>query len=403
MSAKDIEIWKTTDELPEDLFGPLSLQTTPAHRARLIPAIDSTLLDYQNECNAKITSADPACVNCEDKAIIAFLRPISFLHLTAVEREDGPFIRVYMIPLCKKPDCKRQAAAINEDIMDRTLEEQKAQVEPGKRCPCGVSVGTKACAKCKVACYCGKEHQKRDYREHKKICHLLQTMREMSEGQRMWFREGEEAASSSETNSPSKSDPAESKPTMSEQQTPSSSEPMRKVRVNCVPVGGAPEWNTTVELPVSLIDQSSESPSDSYRASFVAAMNPFHAKLRPDLNTRSGSNCLICKTAPSTYGASFCMNLLHTPDQFLMICIVPTCGSPECREEAEELNERFQQDLFRRNALKECKICGKEEGLKKCVRCKSVAYCGEDHQKQDWSSHKRECKQLAKDREDSAW
>lgn len=409
MSAKDVEIWKTTDELPEDLFGPLSLQTTRAHRARLIPAVTSMLSAYQTECNTKIISAGSICVNCEDKAITAFPRPISFLHLTAVEREEGPLIRVYVIPLCKKSGCKRQAIAINDDIMDRTLEEQKAQVAPGKRCPCGVSVGTKACAKCKVASYCGKEHQKRDYKEHKKICHLLQSMREMSEGQRMWFREGEEAASSSEINSPSsssstsKSTPAQSEPTIPEQQTPSSSETTRTVRVNCVPIGGAPEWDTTVELPVSLIEQSSKTQSDSYRAAFVAAMNPFHAKLRLDLDTKSGPTCLVCKTAPTTYGASFCMNMLDTPDQFLMISTVPTCGSPECREEAEEWNEMFQQDLFRRNALKACKVCDKEEGLKKCVKCKSVAYCGEGHQKQDWSSHKRECKQLAKDRRDSAW
>ena len=37
-----------------------------------------------------------------------------------------------------------------------------------------------------------------------------------------------------------------------------------------------------------------------------------------------------------------------------------------------------------------CKICGKPG--KRCTNCSSVAYCGKEHQKQDWKNHKTACK-----------
>ncbi|EFQ85513.1 hypothetical protein CFE70_007784 [Pyrenophora teres f. teres 0-1] len=398
MSAKGIEEWRTTTELPEDLFGPLSLQETPAHRARLIPAVSSMLLAYQNECNTKITASSSTCVSCDVKAATAFLRPLSFLHLTTTEDgEDGPLVRIYVIPLCKKPDCLRMATFINEDIMDRTLEEQKAQVAPGKQCPCGISVGTMACAKCRVASYCGREHQKRDYKDHKKICYVLQSMREMSEGQRMWFREGEEAASSSlsSTTKP-KSSTTKSSPTQSSPpKTPKSSEPTRKVRIHCAPIGAAPAWDTTAQVPTSLIGQFTQPLPPTYQATFDATMQPLVATLQPDFNSRSDPICLICQVAPTTFGISFCMSQLQAPEPFIIVGIVPTCGSQQCKEGAYEMNKMFQQEQSMHDAVNACKICGKYEGARKCVRCKTVAYCGEEHQRQDWPSHKRECRQLA--------
>eukprot|EP00004_Rigifila_ramosa_P027570 TRINITY_DN9033_c0_g1_i1.p1 TRINITY_DN9033_c0_g1~~TRINITY_DN9033_c0_g1_i1.p1 ORF type:complete len:169 (-),score=28.29 TRINITY_DN9033_c0_g1_i1:45-551(-) len=39
---------------------------------------------------------------------------------------------------------------------------------------------------------------------------------------------------------------------------------------------------------------------------------------------------------------------------------------------------------------REC-FCGKE-GANQCSGCKSVFYCGKDHQKEHWSRHKADCK-----------
>jgi MYND finger/Ubiquitin-like domain len=38
-----------------------------------------------------------------------------------------------------------------------------------------------------------------------------------------------------------------------------------------------------------------------------------------------------------------------------------------------------------------CSVCGKAENTRRCVRCKAVAYCGEEHQKADWKTHKKGC------------
>ena len=41
--------------------------------------------------------------------------------------------------------------------------------------------------------------------------------------------------------------------------------------------------------------------------------------------------------------------------------------------------------------IDKCHHCDSRETLKRCSRCKSVAYCCREHQKQDWSKHKNHC------------
>ena len=39
-----------------------------------------------------------------------------------------------------------------------------------------------------------------------------------------------------------------------------------------------------------------------------------------------------------------------------------------------------------------CSVCGTSEKLLRCARCKTVAYCGREHQIRDWKIHRRACK-----------
>nr|WNL52994.1 prolyl 4-hydroxylase 2A [Sinonovacula constricta] len=43
-----------------------------------------------------------------------------------------------------------------------------------------------------------------------------------------------------------------------------------------------------------------------------------------------------------------------------------------------------------------CAVCGTDNNLKVCSRCKSVAYCSKDHQTSDWPAHKVQCKRSSK-------
>jgi hypothetical protein len=43
---------------------------------------------------------------------------------------------------------------------------------------------------------------------------------------------------------------------------------------------------------------------------------------------------------------------------------------------------------------KPCVVCGKPG--RHCMSCKRVAYCGKEHQKQDWDKHKKVCKEKSK-------
>lgn len=38
-----------------------------------------------------------------------------------------------------------------------------------------------------------------------------------------------------------------------------------------------------------------------------------------------------------------------------------------------------------------CSVCGSNQNLLRCGRCKTILYCSKDHQKQDWKRHKVAC------------
>ena len=38
-----------------------------------------------------------------------------------------------------------------------------------------------------------------------------------------------------------------------------------------------------------------------------------------------------------------------------------------------------------------CSVCGSTSDLKRCSRCKKVSYCCIEHQKKDWTTHKKLC------------
>jgi hypothetical protein len=86
------------------------------------------------------------------------------------------------------------------------------------------------------------------------------------------------------------------------------------------------------------------------------------------------------------------MSQLQAPDNpFVIITIVPTCGTRKCRDRAELIIQDFRNEQQKHDAENACKVCGKYAGSQPCKKCKSVSYCSEQHRKEDWLSHKKAC------------
>ena len=46
--------------------------------------------------------------------------------------------------------------------------------------------------------------------------------------------------------------------------------------------------------------------------------------------------------------------------------------------------------------VQKCAVCGKQDNLSRCSRCKSTWYCGQEHQQQDWNIHHLGCQPFDK-------
>eukprot|EP00980_Cylindrotheca_fusiformis_P031096 scaffold25826_cov132-Cylindrotheca_fusiformis.AAC.4 len=86
-------------------------------------------------------------------------------------------------------------------------------------------------------------------------------------------------------------------------------------------------------------------------------------------------------------------------------CLMEYYCSRTCREEAKDYHKakclQNQEEKRERRGKKmkqvACDTCKKRQPytkMKKCSRCRSVTYCSEECQKQDWSRHKKDCHKL---------
>lgn len=82
---------------------------------------------------------------------------------------------------------------------------------------------------------------------------------------------------------------------------------------------------------------------------------------------------------------------------FLSVWVHSLCDKAECEERTKNDMDSIMGRLRRQlsdemhSEAKACKVCGKSVGMKRCARCKTVAYCGTEHQRVDWKIHKIFC------------
>jgi hypothetical protein len=142
-------------------------------------------------------------------------------------------------------------------------------------------------------------------------------------------------------------------------------------------------------IPRSLVTadrQRSQTPQ--YADAFAAALQPIMQEREPACRAASSPQCGQCQS-PTAKILLTPMSWLHVvPDPFVNVWANPACETKSRNQIQEMMMLLGSQDA---SGLLPCRVCGKTEKTMQCARCKGVAYCGKDHQKADWASHKKVC------------
>ena len=167
---------KYVHNVPRSLVTPTAqvAQHDPEYVKNFVTAIQPIMQEHEVACHA---ASNPKCQSCGSPTAKVLQTPMSWLHIV-----DEPFVNVFVNPVCNKSECEMRTRKQIQDMMALVMAEGQG-VEEGARgsgnapeiLPCRVCGETKTmkCAQCKVVAYCGKEHQKADWKVHKRVCALL--------------------------------------------------------------------------------------------------------------------------------------------------------------------------------------------------------------------------------------
>jgi hypothetical protein len=122
---------------------------------------------------ACLANSNAFCENCGSPRVTALQTPMSWLW-----NIEDPFVCIWVNPVCGKGRCETQIRQQVQEIMGEVIAEGQGRRASGPSrsveimaCRiCGKTEGTMRCGRCKVAAYCGKEHQRADWTVHKKGC-----------------------------------------------------------------------------------------------------------------------------------------------------------------------------------------------------------------------------------------
>jgi len=162
---------KYVHNVPRSLVTPTAqvAQRDPEYVKSFVAAIQPIMQEHEAACRA---ASNSKCQSCGSPAVKVLQTPMSWLHIV-----DEPFVNVWVNPVCNKSECEMRTRQQIQDMMMLITEEgaggsgNVAEILPCK--VCGGTEKTMKCAQCKVVAYCGKEHQKADWKVHKRTCASL--------------------------------------------------------------------------------------------------------------------------------------------------------------------------------------------------------------------------------------
>lgn len=175
-------------------------------------------------------------------------------------------------------------------------------------------------------------------------------------------------------------------------------------RVESIWQVGAAQFTHHHSIPRSLVLEAGRAGRDAeYDQRFVQAMIPLMREHAPACRMAAGPSC-ECSGRVSTDVLQSPMSMLHGAPPRVVVWVTALCGGEQCETEAMQETQLLMQEMRQDKDIgygttgssvcvevKICKVCGTTVGVKRCNGCHAVAYCGKEHQKEDWKVHKRAC------------
>jgi hypothetical protein len=135
-----------------------------------VNTLKSIIKEHEAAC---LANSNVFCENCGSLRVTALQTPMSWLQIV-----EDPFVAIWVNPVCGKGECEIQVRQQVQEMMVEVVAEGQGRRASGPSTSveimacriCGKTEGTMRCGRCKVTAYCGRDHQKADWKGHKKSC-----------------------------------------------------------------------------------------------------------------------------------------------------------------------------------------------------------------------------------------
>lgn len=178
----------------------------------------------------------------------------------------------------------------------------------------------------------------------------------------------------------------------------------RSVRFDFKCDGGSKKLQYTHKVPAALVraDAGALQTDPTYMQLFVQTIQPLVQQHEAACRGASSRQCENCGQ-PTVKTLMTPGSWLHNvADPFLNVWVTAACYKGPCEIQLRQSIQTTMQMVAASGEsggsgpeatveLLPCLVCGKTDETKRCARCKVVAYCGREHQKADWASHKQNC------------